>query len=113
MVSFCRAGVSRVRVGLSDFNSFTQQVLDSLGATKDDEVRRPFSLVQQANQQTSVGLVVPDQVFQLLRRSFDDRLTDAEVAACLKHSETVDPSGHCVWLDFATPGSGETRFLPP
>ncbi len=45
-VFFCGAGVSLEKAGLPNFVELTQQVLDRLGATQDDDARRLHEAAQ-------------------------------------------------------------------
>lgn len=111
VVFFCGAGVSRARAGLPDFNRLTQEVLEGLGATDEDDATRLHELAKVAREAHGVGLTISDRVFQLLRRRFTDVDISKKVAECLKPEERVDLDAHRILLKLARRKTGETRII--
>jgi hypothetical protein len=112
VIFFCGAGVSRARAGLSDFFGLAQMVIETLGVTADDPVRRIIEESQEIDRRTGVsGLISADRVFGLLERSFSSRDIEAAVAKALKPGLMPDLSAHRIMLDLARAPDGKVRLV--
>ena len=112
VIFFCGAGVSRARAGLPDFFGLAENVIETLGVTADDPVKRIIDEAQEINHRTGIsGLISADRIFGLLERSFPVRDIEAAVAKALKPSLTSDLSSHRIMLDLARAPDGKVRLV--
>ncbi len=112
VIFFCGSGVSRARAGLSDFFELAQKVIETLGVTADDPVRKIIEEAQEIDHRTGIsGLISADRVFGLLERSFSSRDIEAAVAKALKPSSAADLSAHRIMLDLARAPDGKVKLV--
>jgi len=112
VVFFCGAGVSRARAGLLDFFGLAEKVIDTLGVTTDDPVRKVISEARSLDARVGIpGLISADRVFGLLERDFPPREIETAVASALKPLSDVDLSAHQIMLDLAKTPDGKTRLI--
>lgn len=112
VVFFCGAGVSRARAGLLDFFGLAEQVVENLGVTFDDPVRRIIKEARDLDLRTGIiGLISADRVFGLLERNFLARDIEESVAKALKPRSDADLSAHQIMLDLARTLDGKTRLV--
>ncbi|KAB0671038.1 hypothetical protein F6V30_00100 [Oryzomonas sagensis] len=112
VIFFCGAGVSYARAGLSDFFGLAERVVEALGVTADDPVRKLIDEAKALEIKTKIpGLISADRVFGLLEREFLTRDIEAKVAAALKPSPNADLSAHRIMLDLARSPEGKIRLV--
>lgn len=114
VVFFCGAGVSRARVGLSDFLGLTRAVADNLAIAADSPTRKLLEAIENFPSISGVGsLVSADRVFGLMEREFLSRDIYSAIASCLKPVSPPDLSAHRTLLDLAKGPDGRLGWSPP
>jgi len=112
VVFFCGAGVSRARVGLSDFLGLTKAVADKLAIAANSPTRKLIEAIENFPQIAGVGsLVSADRVFGLIEREFLQRDIYSAIASALKPGPSANLSAHRTLLDLAKGSDGKTRLV--
>jgi hypothetical protein len=112
VIFFCGAGVSRARAQLLDFFGLAEQVVEVLGISADDPVRKLIDEAGQLERRTGIpGLISADRIFGLLERNFHTKDIEEAVAKALKPKQKTDLSAHRIMLDLARSPEGTIRLV--
>lgn len=112
VIFFCGAGVSRARAGLSDFYGLAEKVVDALGVSNNDAVRKLLKKAKEVEDDIGVsGLISADRIFGLLERDFYTEEIENKVALALKPNPDADVAAHRILLDLARFPNGSIRLV--
>ena len=112
VIFFCGAGVSRACAGLSDFFGLAEKVVETLGVTADDPVRKLLDEAGELERRIGIpGLISADRIFGLLERNFRTEDIEEAVSKILKPSPDADLSAHRIMLDLARSPEGKIRLV--
>jgi len=112
VVFFCGAGVSRARAGLSDFYGLAEKVVDALGVSNDDAVRKLLRKAKEVEDDIGVpGLISADRIFGLLERDFYTDEIENKVALALKPNPDADLAAHRILLDLSRFPNGSIKLV--
>lgn len=112
VVFFCGSGVSRARAGLSDFYGLAEKVVDALGVSNDDAVRKLLKKAKEIEDDIGVpGLISADRIFGLLERDFYTEEIENKVALALKTDSDADLAAHRILLDLSRFSNGSVKLI--
>jgi len=112
VIFFCGSGISYARAGLSDFFGLARQVVEALGVTTNDPVRKIIDAAGKLERRTGIpGLISADRIFGLLERDFRTEDIEESVAKILKPSPDADLSAHQIMLDLSRTPVGKIRLV--
>lgn len=107
---FCGAGVSRAKVGLSDFFGLAWKVVKALGVSEADPAWKLLSEAQELQKRTGYTISA-DRVFGLLERDFPVHDIEHQIASSLRPPADPDLTAHHTMIELATTQEGRVHLI--